>query len=256
MKLVLGPGGLGGLYSMIGSLKSIEERLDLFDEISGSSAGSMLALFLGVGLSVDTIRDKALIMNIRDIVGTFKIKSLLSQFGLMSTNKCREAVVHICGCDPTFRELKKKVHVSAYCVNRSQTVYFNRDTHPDMHVADAVCMSISIPLIFASFPYKGDIYIDGCTEEVLPLSPFLHCRPDDVFIICIEATETSNHEITSIIEYISCLFARFSKFRPDFPQFTQRLSTSIDTYQSINFDMTLEEKLTLYAKGFKEKIIY
>lgn len=256
MKLVLGPGGIGGLYSMIGSLKSIEERLDLFDEISGSSAGSMLALFLGVGLSVDTILDYGLTMNIRDIVGTFKIKSLLSHFGLMSTDKCREALVQVCGCDPTFRELKKKIHVAAYCVNRSQTMYFNRDTHPDMKVVDAVCMSISIPLVFASFPYKGDTYIDGCTMELLPLTPFLMNRPEDVFIICTDFTEVTQHELTSVIDYISCLFSKISKFRPDFPQFSQRLSTSIDTYQSINFDMTLEEKLTLYAKGFKEKIIY
>lgn len=255
MKLVLGPGGLG-MFSMIGSLKSIEERIDCFDEISGSSAGSMLALFLGVGLSVDTILERCLGVDIRDVVGHFKLKSLLANFGLMSSEKCRDTLVQVCGCDPTFRELKTKIYVAAYCVNRSQTVYFSRDTHPDMHVIDAVCMSISIPLIFASVPYKGDIYIDGCTMEVLPLTPFLMNRSEDVVIICTESMDTAQNELTSVVDYISCLFSKISKFRPDFPQFTQRLSTSIDTYQSINFDMTLEEKLTLYAKGFKEKIIY
>ena len=52
--LVLGPASMG-IYSLIGALKARESELVDVKEISGSSAGAILALFLGVGMSVDEI---------------------------------------------------------------------------------------------------------------------------------------------------------------------------------------------------------
>ena len=52
--LVLGPAGMG-IFALIGTLKAREKELVDVKEISGSSAGAILALFLGVGMSVDEI---------------------------------------------------------------------------------------------------------------------------------------------------------------------------------------------------------
>jgi NTE family protein len=72
--LVLGPACMG-IFSMIGRLKAMESDLVDVKEISGSSAGSILALFLAVGMSMDEIYEIALSTNIADF---FKIK--LSSF--------------------------------------------------------------------------------------------------------------------------------------------------------------------------------
>ena len=47
--LVIGPGAMGG-FSMLGYLKTIEKSLDNIKEYSGASAGSIIVVFLALGL--------------------------------------------------------------------------------------------------------------------------------------------------------------------------------------------------------------
>lgn len=88
---------------MIGSLKAMESDLVDVKEISGSSAGSILALFLAVGMSVDEIFETALSTNIADF---FKIKlsSFFTKFGFVDMHPIRKKLVEICRSDPTDRK--------------------------------------------------------------------------------------------------------------------------------------------------------
>jgi NTE family protein len=138
--LVLGPASMG-IYSLIGSLKALEPKLVDVKEISGSSAGSILALFLALGMSVDEIYDVALNLNVSKFV-KINIKSFFNKCGFVNMGPIRNKLVDICGCDPTFEELDMKIYISAFCLNTSTTEYFSRDTHPKMKVIDAVCMSM------------------------------------------------------------------------------------------------------------------
>ena len=179
--LVLGPASMG-IYSLIGSLKALESKLIDVKEISGSSAGSILALLLALGMSVDEILEVSLSLNIPDFV-KLRIGSFFNKFGFVDLGPIREKLVEVCGCDPTFDELEMKIYVSAYCLNSSSTEYFSKDTHPDMKVIDAVCMSMAIPLIFACGKYEGKTYIDGGTQEQYPMTPFLGKKPHEVTCI-------------------------------------------------------------------------
>lgn len=167
--LVLGPACMA-IFSLIGGLKAMESDLAGVEEISGSSAGSILALFLAVGMSVDEILETALSVNINDYF-RIKLSSFFTEFGFVDVAPIREKLVEICGSDPTFAELEMKIYVSAFCLNTSETVYFSRDTHPNMKVIDAVCMSMAVPLIFSCGKYMGNTYVDGGTKEEYPL-PF------------------------------------------------------------------------------------
>lgn len=57
--LVIGPGAMG-LYAMLGYLKNIENRLSNVEEISGASAGSILAVLFALEKSVDEMIDVSL----------------------------------------------------------------------------------------------------------------------------------------------------------------------------------------------------
>ena len=46
--LSIGPGAMG-IYALIGALKGVESELHEVKEIAGASAGSILALFMGLG---------------------------------------------------------------------------------------------------------------------------------------------------------------------------------------------------------------
>ena len=90
-----------GIFALIGGLKARESELVDVQEISGSSAGSILALFLAVGMSVDEILNTAVTINISNF---FKIKlgSFFTKFGFVDINPIRKKLVDICGSDPTF----------------------------------------------------------------------------------------------------------------------------------------------------------
>ena len=167
------------IYSLIGSLKARESQLVEVQEISGSSAGSILTLFLALGMSVDEILNISLNTNISNLV-KLRLGSFFTKFGFVSMAPIRKKLVEICGCDPTFNELGMKIYISAFCLNTNETEYFSKDTHPDMKVIDAVCMSMAVPFIFACGKYEGKTYVDGGTQEIYPLSPFLDKKPYEI----------------------------------------------------------------------------
>ena len=246
--LVLGPAGMG-LYGMIGNLKSIEERLDLFQEISGSSAGSIIALMLGMGLTIDEIFTRLMDLDTARLNRSVSLKNILSMYGGVCPHVSKDMLREIAGGDPTFLELTKKIYVSAYNLNRSQTEYFSRDTHPTMKVIDAVYKSCSIPFVFGC----QDMYVDGALSEKIPMVPFLQQKNDDVYII--EVVPTDATEIKSFIDFASCILNSLIGSRYNYPQFTNRVQIPITLAQSTEFAMSQEDKLKLYIKGFKEKII-
>tara|TARA_B110000977_G_C11042569_1_gene479368 strand:+ start:746 stop:1501 length:756 start_codon:yes stop_codon:yes gene_type:complete len=247
--LALGPAGMG-LFSIIGKLKSIEERIDLFQEISGSSAGAIIALLLGIGLTIDEILDKTMSVDTHALTSSFSLKSMITMYGCIDPTNCKCILRDICGGDPTFRDLKKKIYISAYNLERTQTEYFSRDTHPDMSVIDAVYRSCSIPFIFAS----DNMYVDGGLCEKVPLTPFLDKKNEDVLVI--EIVSTTENTIKNFMDFAVCLVRNCMMNRYDYPQFTNRCKIQILTSQIAEFTMSMDDKLSLYIKGFKENIIY
>jgi NTE family protein len=99
--LVLGPASMG-IYSMIGALKVRESKLVDVKEISGSSAGSILALFLALGMSVDEIYDVALNLNIPKFV-KLRIGSFFNKFGFVDMGPIRDKLVESVGVTPHLR---------------------------------------------------------------------------------------------------------------------------------------------------------
>lgn len=247
--LVLGPGGMG-FYMMLGYLKSIEERLDLYQEISGSSAGSILAGMLATGMPIDQIVEIALNMDTDYFYKTVSIKNLLTRFGGICPEDIQTWFCDLVGCDLTLKELKKKVYISAYNIKRKQVEYFSNDTHPDMRLSEAIYKSISIPFVFAC----QDMYIDGALSEELPLGPFLGRPSDDVHIVQI-IFETKYEEIKNIFQFASHVVTILMNNRIRYPEYTNRVVLKLDTDETINFNMSTEDKIKMYVKGFKENII-
>ena len=105
--LVIGPGAMG-FYAMLGHLKTIEDRLSDVQEISGASAGSILAVMLALGKFIDEVIDISLKLNISDLVKV-DLKCFLYRYGFVIVEYMRNTFVKICGYDLTFSELKKKI---------------------------------------------------------------------------------------------------------------------------------------------------
>jgi predicted acylesterase/phospholipase RssA len=246
--LVLGPASMG-IYSLIGTLKALESKLVDVEEISGSSAGSILALLLALGMSVDEILSVSLSLDVPKFV-KLRIGSFFNKFGFVDLEPIREKLVEVCGCDPTFEELDMKIYVSAYCLNTSSTEYFSRDTHPKMKVIDAVCMSMAIPLIFACGKYDGKTYVDGGTQEQYPMVPFLDKKPHEVTCVKLKMDKVYQEQINNPRQYVEALIRSSLTNRVEYSEYTKVIEINVGDTNIFDFSMSYEDKLRLYNIGY------
>ena len=234
---------------MIGALKARESKLVDVKEISGSSAGSILALFLALGMSVDEIYDVALNLNIPEFV-KLRIGSFFNKFGFVDMGPIRNKLVDICGSDPTFEELDMKIYVSAFCLNTSTTEYFSRDTHPKMKVIDAVCMSMAIPLIFTCGEFEGRTYVDGATQEQIPMTPFLGKKPHEITCIKLKMDQVYQEEINNPLQFVESLIRSTVSNRVEYSKYTKIIEIHIGGINVFDFKMSYEDKIRLYNIGY------
>lgn len=246
--LVLGPASMG-IFSLIGALKARETSLADVKEISGSSAGAILALFLAVGMSMDEIVDVSLSLNIPNFV-KIRIGSFFNKFGFVDMVPIRKKLVDICGSDPTFNELDMKIYVSAYCLNTAETVYFSKDTHPDMKVIDAVCMSMAVPFIFACGNYEDNIYVDGGMKEEYPLTPFLDKKPYEVTCIKIKMDRIFQETIDNPKQFVDVLVRSALSNREVYKLPIKIVEINVGDTDVFDFNMEYEEKIRLYNTGY------
>jgi len=241
-----------GIYAFLGRLKSMEESLGTVKEISGSSAGSILALFWAIDMSIDDMIEISLNVDLSDFV-KLNIGTFFNKFGFVEIEPIRDKLVEICGCDPTFRELKKKIYVSAFCLNTSKTEYFSVDTHPDMKVIDAVCMSIAIPLIFASSEYQGKTYVDGGTVEEYPMNPFIGKKPHEVTCVKLVMDDIFKETIDNPKDFLESLIRSTLKNRTNYEEKCVMIPIDVGDAGIFDFNMTYEEKVILMNIGYSQK---
>jgi len=244
--LILGPGGMG-YFVMLGYLTKIEKELKEVEEISGSSAGSILGFYLALGKSLKEILDFSINIDTESLT-KMNLKSLLKNFGLIDTKLIRETILKTAGSNPRFRDLKIKFHVAATCVNNSSTVYFSRDTHPDMYVVDAVCASISIPLIFSAFKYRGGLYVDGGTLEEIPAVTFLHKNGDDVLCIQLKVNRPVFSEVTNLKMFLKNIVTAGFLSRISYPH-VKRVMLDFGDIEVLNLKMSVDDRLRLFILG-------
>ena len=238
-----------GLFSLIGALKVRETQLADVKEISGSSAGAILALFLAMGMSVDEILEESLSLDIPNFV-KIRIGSFFNKFGFVDMGPIRKKLVDICGSDPSFIELDMKIYISAYCMNTTETVYFSRDTHPNMKVIDAVCMSMAVPFIFACGNYEGKTYVDGGMKEEFPLTPFLDKKPHEVTCIRIKMDKIYRESIDNPKQFVDILVRSALSNRESFKTPIEVVEVNVGCTDIFDFNMEYEEKLRLYTIGY------
>jgi len=246
--LILGPASMG-IYSMIGTLKALESQLVDVEEISGSSAGSILALMLALGMSIDEILNISLSLNIPEFV-KLRIGSFFNKFGFVDMEPIRDTLVTICGSDPTFEELDMKIYVSAYCLNSSSTEYFSRDTHPKMKVIDAVCMSIAVPLLFSCGKYQGRTYVDGGTQEQYPVTPFLDKKPHEITCVKLKMEQTYQDNINNPRQFVESLIRSTLINRVEYKDSSNVIEVNVGDTNIFDFSMSYEDKIRLYNMGY------
>ena len=249
--LAIGPGAMG-IFSLLGSIYCIEEYLDEIEEISGSSAGSLIGLCLCLNKKPQEIFD--FLFNI-DILTyyKFKLKNLINNFGFINLSNSKQLFIDFFGFEPTFKDLDKKLHVGVFNVNFQKTQFISIDTHPEMSVLDAIFMSMSIPLLFTSSKLDNSLYIDGGIFEKIPMSPFLNKKREDVLGIEIDFLNTNKTEINNFKDFLQLIYSKC--IRSCSVDYDKKLFNIItlkqdDSINLFDFKMSTENKLKLFYNGY------
>lgn len=245
--LVFGPGGQG-YFAMLGCvMTNVKDKWNEVEEISAASAGSLLAfLLLSPHRTFDEIVDMSFSLNVEEL-SKINLTTFINSFGFIDHEPIKQKLLEMWGGNPTFKELSKKFYISAFCLNTSEVEYFSVDTHPNMHVVEAVCMSISVPVMFAGYRFGKKMYLDGGTNEKIPGLPFLHKKRSDVTCVALVNTDRKFIEMNTLRDFFEGLLEpiRHNTIKYDLPGFF--INTS--GVNLLNMKMVLEEKIKLFLLG-------
>jgi NTE family protein len=191
--LVFKGGGVRGIAYM-GALQVLEEKgvLKNIQRTAGASAGAIAATLTSFRLSAAETIDLFNTLDVKKIPqnrslqqsprfspvkGHENYRRLFENYGWFSSeyfyNWLQDTIALFCNgnCQATFADFCKlghrELHVVASNLSRHRSEVFSAQTTPDTAVADAVRMSMSIPLYFECLRYdghafgNGDYYVDG-----------------------------------------------------------------------------------------------
>lgn len=186
-------GGVVKGIAYLGAMEVFDSKniLAAVERVGGTSAGAIYAVVTGLNYSIEEIQEIIWNMDFNkfmdDSWGVIRNSSrLLNQFGWFKgdyfLNWMKELIKKKTGsATTTFRQLEtmKKINgfKSIYLIGCNLSTGFSEiysaETTPDMPICDAVRISMSIPVFFASVrTANGDTLVDGGTVNNYPVKLF------------------------------------------------------------------------------------
>lgn len=217
--LALGGGAVLGT-AHIGVLKALDEFNIKISFISGTSIGSLIAVFTAFGFNWRSIKEIALSLDWMDI-STIS----LSQYGLLS-NKNIGALISDKIKNPNFESSSIPLAVITTDISNGKKVILTKGK-----VDKAVMASTSIPGLFAPVEINNDLLVDGGIVENVPISPLKKFGAD--YIIAVDLNAGRNQKRPeNIIEVLLNTF-----------DFTIMTATKLQTEEA---DMLIKPDLSKY----------
>ena len=182
--LIFEGGGVKGI-AYAGALETLESEgiTPQIERVGGASAGAITATMLSLGYTAAEIKQLMLSMDFTKFEdgGWTGVERIVTHYGWFKgdafLNFIEQQIEQKTG-DPraTFATLApptfKALYVMGTDLTTQRSIIFSHEHTPEMAVADAVRISMSIPLFFASRSYQDNVYCDGGVLNNYPLTIF------------------------------------------------------------------------------------
>lgn len=182
--LVFEGGGVKGL-AYAGVLEVLEQAgiSGQIERVGGASAGAITATMISLGYTGEEVRQILMNMDFSKFEdgGLLGPERLLTEYGWYKgdyfLNFIEQQIEQKTG-NPraTFAEVQRPEFKDLYVVGTELTqqlsVVFSNESSPDMAIADAVRISMSIPLFFAARKLGDNVYCDGGVLNNYPITLF------------------------------------------------------------------------------------
>ena len=242
--LVFEGGGVKGI-AYVGAMQVLSQRnlLNNVVRVGGTSAGAINALIFALGYDIQAQRE---ILNSTDFKNFMDdsfgfirdFNRLWNEFGWHKGDFFYDWVENLVkrqlgNAKATFRDLQKAKRPDLYVIGTNlSTGYsetFSVERFPDMSLADAVRISMSIPLFFKAvrFEARNDVYVDGGVMLNYPIKLFDRQRYIDM---------KKEENAARFVDYYNCENASFLLDKPDRSPYVynrQTLGLRLDTAEEI-----------------------
>lgn len=219
-EIVLSGGGTNAL-ALIGALHTLhtEQRLKDVTRWVGSSSGALIGLFMVLGYSPESLYRLLLHIDYAQLNETNcdSILSFYDTMGVIDGDRIMDIMrlaMKKKGYDEhtRFIDLQNKTHiefvVAVYNLTEGRTVSFSAKSTPDIPVLTGCRMSISVPFLFRPVQYQGNMYIDGCTIEHVPVRFSKH-KDNTIIIQCVKSSTNYPHAPAPMPQDIPSFFSLF-----------------------------------------------
>ncbi len=189
--LVFEGGGVKGI-AYIGAMDVLQKKQILPDikRVGGTSAGAINALLFGLGYTNAETREIFLNMDFDNFLDdkwgiARDTKRLIKEFGWYKGDSFKKWIKRMISYktgnpNTTFADLKAEEKTKGYRelyfvgtnISTGYSEIFSYEHTPDMKLADAVRISMSIPLFFTAVKSGGNVYVDGGLLNNYPIKIF------------------------------------------------------------------------------------
>ncbi|MGD8394579.1 MAG: patatin-like phospholipase family protein [Candidatus Eiseniibacteriota bacterium] len=164
--------GTARAVAHVGVIKALAEAGIRIDCVAGSSGGSVAAVLLAAGKTIEELEQLALDLRWKDLAAM-----TLPRLGFLSSQRIGQFIEDSVG-DIVFSDLRMPCAVVA-----TNLASGARRVFASGRVSQAVRASCSIPQIFSPCEIDGELYIDGGIVEYLPVETVRLFRPRVVLAV-------------------------------------------------------------------------
>lgn len=188
---VVSTGGSGALASLVGVARALEEA-ELTPSVYSVCSGSALFAFpLAAGLSAADAADLVLRLRPADYIDVdwarlaTRLPLAGRGWGGLLAGDALEAYYRAAFGDLRLRQLRIPAYAPIWNVEANRLEYLGPSTYPDLTVARAVRMSVSLPLFFAPAQLDGGYWCDGGIVDIFPVHPVLDLAPTPASVLAL-----------------------------------------------------------------------
>lgn len=252
-------GGVKGI-ALVGALKRIEEIGVKFNAVGGTSAGSIVAALYAAGYTAEEMKQLLEQTAFDALLDSSKIPAatFLRHRGIYRGKKIYEWMYQCLERKGVriFRDLDSKeidLKIVASDLTNRELLKFDRRSYPTMKIAEAVRMSISIPLFFEPYKLGERLVVDGGVLSNYPL--FIFDEPEKtVGFKLISKTSVVPTAPSSWAGYLASIINTMmdAHDKEDEKQAGYQNTVHIDNagIPTTKFDLTSIEKSLLFNNGY------